>query len=164
MSEAIGVLFTFTTYGAHPHGADTGSVSRHHRNWGSPTLPSNPAWQDQAQRLMAEPAFILGPQDRKLVLNSVLDACAYRGWHLFCVHIRTNHVHAILQTDVQVARVLAYLKARATFVLKTLHPHRRRFWSKHGSTRYLWNRTSLAAALDYVMNGQGTPPESWMWA
>ncbi len=133
MSEAIGVLFTFTTYGTHLPGTDTGSVSRHHRNWGSPTLSSNPVWQDQAQRLMAETEFILGPQDRNLVLNSVIDACAYRAWHLFCVHIRTNHVHAILQTDLPVDRVLTYLKARATFALKTLHPHRQRFWSKHGA-------------------------------
>jgi hypothetical protein len=162
MSEAIGVLLTFTTYGTHLHGADTSSVSRNRRNWGSPTLPSNPVWQDQARRLMPEPEFSLGPQDRGVVLTSIIDACSYRAWQLLCVHIRTNHVHAILQTDVPVDRALSYLKARATFVLKTHHPNRQRFWTKHGSTRYLWNRTSLAAALDYVMNQQGSPMESWI--
>ncbi len=161
MSEAIGVLLTFTTYGTHLPGADAGSVSRKQRNWGSPTVASNTAWRDQARRLMVEPEFTLGPLDRSLVLNSLIEACAYRTWHLFCAHIRTNHVHAVLQTDVPVDRALQYLKARATFVLKTRHRDRERFWTKHGSTRYLWNRESLAAALDYVMNQQGVPMESW---
>lgn len=163
MSEAIGVFITFTTYGTHLHGAEVGAVSRNRRNWGSPTLPPNTAWRGQARRLMTEPEFILGQQDRTLVLNSIIEACAYRAWHLFCAHIRTNHVHAVLQTDTPAQRALAYLKARATFVLKTYHPDRQRFWTKHGSTRYLWNRDSLAAALDYVMNRQGTPMESWMY-
>ncbi len=110
---------------------------------------------------MAEPEFILNPQDRKLVLSSMVDACAYRDWHLFCVHIRTNHVHAVLQTDIPMDRALIYLKARATFVLKAYYPDRRRFWTKHGSTRYLWDRASLAGALDYVMNQQGVPMGSW---
>jgi len=162
MSEAIGVLLTFPTYGTHLHGADTSSVSRNHRNWGSPTLPSNPAWQDQARRLMAEPEFMLGAHDRKLVLTSIIDACSYRAWHLFCVHIRTNHLHAVLKTDLPVDRAVTYMKARATFVLKTYHPNRQRFWTKHGSTRYLWNRASMAAALGYVMNQQGSRMESWM--
>ncbi len=162
MSEAIGVLLTFTTYGTHLHGADAGSVSRNSRNWGSPTVPTDAAWLKQARRLMTEPEFSLGPQARAVVLNCVLETCSCRTWHLFCVHVRTNHVHAVLQADVPIERVLSYLKARATFVLKTLYPDRQRFWTKHGSTRYLWNRPSLAAALDYVMNQQGSPMESWM--
>lgn len=161
MSEAIGFLLTLTTYGTHLPGADTGSVSRNHRNWGSPTVPPSRAWQDQARRLMVEPRFTLEPQDRKLVLTSVTDACAYRAWHVFCLHIRTNHVHVVLQTDIPVDRALAYLKARATFVLKAHHPNRRRFWTKDASTLYLWNHASLAAASDYVMNQQGTAMESW---
>ena len=71
-------------------------------------------------------------------------------------------MHVVLQADVPVERALGYLKARATFALKTHYPERRRFWTKHGSTRFLWNRASLAAALDYVVNQQGSPMESWM--
>ncbi len=162
MSEAIGALLTFTSYGTHLHGADTSSVTRNRRSWGSPTAPPNPAWLNQARRLMAEPEFTLGAQARCIVLNSVLETCAYRAWHLFCVHVRTNHVHAVLQTDVPIERALSYLKARATFVLKTDYPDRRRFWTKHGSTRYLWTGASLAAAVGYVMTQQGSPMESWM--
>ena len=162
MSEAIGALLTFTTYGTHLHGTDTSSVSRRHRNWGGPTLLSNAAWQHQARRLMSETEFSLGKSDRALVLKPVVNTCTHRAWHLYCIHVRTQHIHVILQADVPVDRALSYLKARATFALKTRHPDRQRFWTKHGSTRYLWNRASLTGALDYVMNQQGSPMESWI--
>jgi hypothetical protein len=32
---------------------------------------------------------------------------------------------------------------------------RRRYWTDHGSTRYLWNEESCKAAIKYVLNGQG---------
>lgn len=162
MSEAIGVLLTFTTYGTHLHGTDVGSASRNRRNWGSPPVAPNPAWLNQARRLMAEPEFTLGPQDRALVLSCVRETCSYRAWDLVCVHVRTNHVHTVLQTNIPIEHAMSYLKARATFVLKTRYRDRQRFWTKHGSTRYLWNHVSLAAAVDYVMNQQGAPMESWM--
>jgi hypothetical protein len=53
-------------------------------------------------------------------------------------------------------------KARVTVALKPDHPLRTRFWTKHGSTRYLWTRISLDAAIDYVINQQGAPMECWI--
>ena len=110
---------------------------------------------------MLEPEFTLEKSDRVRVLHSAVNSCAYRGWHLFCVHIRTNHIHVISQADVPVNQMLIYLKARATKELKAHHPDRQRFWTKHGSTRYIWDRNSLDATLDYVTNQQGPPMELW---
>jgi len=28
-------------------------------------------------------------------------------------------------------------------------------WSRHGSTKYLWTEDHIAAAVNYVVNGQG---------
>ena len=36
---------------------------------------------------------------------------------------------------------------------------RERFWTDHGSTRYLWNEMSLKAAVEYVLKGQGSKME-----
>jgi hypothetical protein len=49
------------------------------------------------------------------------------------------------------------LKAYASRALRRASPEiqRRRYWAHHGSTRYLWNKVSLKAAIDYVLNGQG---------
>ena len=94
-------------------------------------------------------------------MSAIVTSATYRDWHLYCAHVRTNHVHVVVQPDVDVNRALAYLKARATFVLKSIHPGRIRFWSKHGSTRYLWDRPSLDAAVDYVLNQQGERMAVW---
>lgn len=32
-------------------------------------------------------------------------------------------------------------------------------WAQHGSTRYLWTEEEVAAAVEYVLNGQGEPME-----
>ena len=142
MSEAIGAFLTFTTYGTHLHGSETGSVSRTQRNLGAPMVPWNAAFRDQAKRLL-QPEFTLEKSDRLRALHSVVNSCACRGWHLFCVHVRTNHIHVISQADVPVDQMLIYLKARATKELKAYYPSRQRFWTKRGSTRYLWEPTSL---------------------
>ena len=30
-------------------------------------------------------------------------------------------------------------------------------WARHGSTRWLWNKDDVEAAVDYVTTGQGEP-------
>jgi REP element-mobilizing transposase RayT len=91
------------------------------------------------------------------VLESLLETCARRQWHVFCAHVRTNHVHLVLQTTGDIDRALGYLKARATYRLKVRHRERERFWTAHGSTRYIWSKESLASAMNYVANEQGEP-------
>jgi hypothetical protein len=33
----------------------------------------------------------------------------------------------------------------------------RRRWARHGSTRYIWTKEQLSAAIRYVVSGQGEP-------
>jgi hypothetical protein len=56
-------------------------------------------------------------------------------------------------------KVLNELKAYASRVLNQVgldNPDRRR-WSRHGSTRYLWKREDVEAAIVYVADRQGDP-------
>jgi hypothetical protein len=71
---------------------------------------------------------------------------------------RSTHVPAVIGGEGKPERMLSDFKAYATRSLRcaTIAPGRRRYWTDHGSTRYLWNETSLNAAIDYVLNGQGT--------
>ncbi|MBV9266130.1 MAG: transposase [Acidobacteriaceae bacterium] len=157
MSEAVGHLLTFTTYGTHLHGHENGSVNRIHRNWGAPMLEASPTLRNRARCLMRESRFVLDEVDRNAVLDSVRNASTARRWHLYCVHVRTNHVHLVIRPNIAIDRALGYLKARASFALKPFHPERERFWTKHGSARYLWNVEDVTAAMDYVVNRQGIP-------
>jgi hypothetical protein len=126
MSEAIGVLLTFSTYGTHLHGAETGSVNRGCRNWGAPVMDIDPALERRAARLMPEPPLLLPAGDRETVLAAIVGAANHRGWPLYCAHVRTNHAHVVIKPDTGAERALAYIKARATFSLKVRHSSRER--------------------------------------
>jgi hypothetical protein len=90
-----------------------------------------------------------------LVLRAIVEAAELRSWTVHCVHVRVTHIHIVVSANVPAARVLGYLKARATHALRSglISEIRERFWTNHGSTRYLWNEISLAAANEYVIEG-----------
>jgi hypothetical protein len=51
------------------------------------------------------------------------------------------------------------LKSYASRLLNKLgfdEPDRKR-WARHGSTRWLWSREEVSAALEYVIDKQGCP-------
>lgn len=104
-----------------------------------------------------ESPWVLDREGRLLTLEAILGVCTYRGWISHAVHVRTTHVHAAIGGQVKPERMLSDFKAYATRVLRVVPgaPKRRRYWTNHGSTRYLWNETNLKAAIDYVLNGQG---------
>jgi hypothetical protein len=63
-----------------------------------------------------------------------------------------THVHAVISGEATPERLVSDFKAYATRALRRASPNiqRRRYWTCHGSTRYLWNEVSLSAAIDYV--------------
>jgi len=63
--------------------------------------------------------------------------------------------------EVKPERMLTDFKAYATRAFRTGGFARRRYWANHGSTRYLWNQTSVSAAIDYVLDGQGVKMECY---
>ena len=38
----------------------------------------------------------------------------------------------------------------------------RKYWSRHGSTKYLWTKGNLVSAIDYVKNKQGKIMSLWI--
>ena len=89
----------------------------------------------------------------------MLETCAFRAWHVYAIHVRTNHIHAVLGGDAKPERMLTDLKAYASRKLNELglDPPETKRWARHGSTRYLWDERSLAAAIRYVIDDQGEP-------
>jgi hypothetical protein len=73
--------------------------------------------------------------------------------------VRTNHVHAIVETDIRPEKVMNDFKAHASRNLNLIgsdQPDRKR-WAHHGSTRWLQNDTAVHDAIRYVIEGQGEP-------
>jgi len=93
------------------------------------------------------------------VLRALREVCSHRQWRLLAAHVRTTHVHAVVEAAARPERVMNDFKAYASRALKQAvaeGPDRKR-WARHGSTRYLWQREQVSAAVHYVVCEQGEP-------
>ncbi len=104
-----------------------------------------------------ETPWTLDPEARRVTLETICSVCSHRQWIAHALHIRSNHVHAVIAGETAPERILSDCKAYATRAFRRAFPsvHRRRYWADHGSTRYLWNEVSLRAAIHYVLHAQG---------
>jgi REP element-mobilizing transposase RayT len=159
MSEPLAFLLTWTCYGTWLHGDERGSVTKGNNSPGTPFHDENPRWANKEAHKLVHGPVVLRDSAREIVRDAVVDHCRHRGWELFAVNARTNHVHAVIAYDGTFGPdfMLNSLKARATRCLRSarLYAPDDRVWTRHGSTRYLWNNEDVEAAVDYVLNNQG---------
>lgn len=108
---------------------------------------------------MDQPLYLVDSARRKLTLEALVEACARRGWSLMAAHVRTNHVHIVVEANAMPEKIMKDLKAYASRRLDRsgLDPQSRKRWVRHGSTRYLWKPKQLSTAVRYVIEGQGKP-------
>ena len=152
-------FITFACYGAHLHGHESGSVDRQHNLVGSRLL------EPDAERVMAEgrdmlqDPYVLDEVTRPVVLAAIQRHCAYRGWNLLAAHVRSNHVHIIVEAETRPERIMNEFKSYASRELNQLTSERpdRKRWARHGSTRWLWKDEDVMHALRYVSDEQGDP-------
>jgi REP element-mobilizing transposase RayT len=91
------------------------------------------------------------------VLRTVQEVAKHRGWKLWAVHVRTNHVHIVVTAVEAPEKVMADFKAWASRRLREAfgEPADRDRWTQHGSTRWVDTEDSLGAAITYVVEEQG---------
>ena len=126
-------------------------------------LPGTPVLNEDAARTawegqrMDQPAYLLDQIRRDAVLEAIQEVCSHRGWTLLAAHVRSNHVHTVVEAEVEPERVMNDFKAYASRRLNGTgldDPHRKR-WARHGSTRWLWKPQHVSAAIQYVIAEQG---------
>ena len=108
---------------------------------------------------MDQPPYAMDQSRRDVVLTAVRERCVERHWSLLAAHVRTNPVHVVGEAEARPERVMNDLKSFASRSLNRTgldEPDRKR-WARHGSTRWLWKREEVSAAIRYVMDGQGDP-------
>ncbi len=150
---------TFACYGCHLHGDELGSVDKRHNLPGARLLESDPARVSVERGRMDQPQYGMDGIRRDAVLASVIERCSKNGWDLLAAHVRTNHVHLVVEAEVKPERIMNDLKSYASRLLNRLgldEPARKR-WARHGSTRWLWEREQVSAAIRYVVDEQGDP-------
>jgi REP element-mobilizing transposase RayT len=92
-----------------------------------------------------------------VVAESIRETCDVRHWKLIALHVRSNHVHVIVQGPTTPERMLNDFKSYASrrLALQLGEPRGHRRWTRHGSTRYLWDSDAVESAVQYVLDEQG---------
>jgi REP element-mobilizing transposase RayT len=106
---------------------------------------------------MDQASYFMDGTRREAVLAAIAERCSEQRWCLRAAHVRTNHVHIVVDAEVRPERIMNDLKSYASRCLNRLGldcPDRKR-WARHGSTRWLWKKQSVSAVIRYVVDGQG---------
>jgi REP element-mobilizing transposase RayT len=108
---------------------------------------------------MRHPSRSFGDGERAVVGRAIAEIADHRDWTVLALAVRTEHVHVVIGAENSPEEVMTALKAAATRALKRVGiiVDGERVWSRHGSTRYLWNPRAVDDAVRYVMEGQDTP-------
>ena len=155
MSDPLAFFITFTTYGTWLHGDERGSVDREHNVVGEPYLPPDQKRRKYEQNLSG--LYLMDEPRREIALEAIRTKCRRKKWTLHACHVRSNHVHVLLSSPEQVERVMNGLKGTITVAMNKAYPeenHRKR-WSRHGSTRYVWNEEAFEKIRAYILQEQG---------
>lgn len=113
---------------------------------------------------MAQDKFVLSAvESRVTVRDAIVEVCSFRAWRLYALHVRTEHVHGLVEADCAESKVLNDWKAYATRALRTagLVTADRRIWTHGGDSRQLQSDEALRAGIRYVIEEQGSPMELW---
>jgi REP element-mobilizing transposase RayT len=161
----LAYLLTFTCYGTHLPGHAKGSVHKRQNAFGTPILPPNRNRLLGNKRQLKQPPYYLGhSEQRRLVMEAIRENCRFRDWGLIAAHVRSNHLHGVVQAGVPPEEIIETWKAYASRRLNQAnwdYPGRRR-WTVGGSRRYLWYPWEVGAAVRYVIEEQGEPMEVYL--
>ena len=158
MAGPVAYFLTWTCRGARLHGDAKGSVDRAHNGFGSPLVQAD-AWREAGElaRMGDVSKVVLAPEHQSVVHAAVSGVCEHRSWKLLALAVRSNHVHLVVnaprhspESVMQLCKSWATRRLREAGVFDSQAP----VWTRHGSTRYIWDESGLSEALDYVVNQQ----------
>ncbi len=154
----LALLITFRCRGTWLHGDARGAVDRHHNAYGSRRIKENPDWEKYNASLLIGVPVRLNAARRRAVKTAIRETCKLRGWKLYAINVRTNHVHIVVAPGVKKPHlVLHALKSNATRKMRENNcwPFPYSPWVDKGSNRRLWNEKHIDGAINYVLYGQG---------
>ncbi|MFG0307099.1 MAG: transposase [Phycisphaerales bacterium JB040] len=147
-------FLTWTCYGTWLHGNQRGSVDDDNNRVGhAPIAPDAFRESARSNQLKHEPV-ILTSEARGAVDDAIRKTASHRKWTVHTLNVRSNHVHVVITThEPHPEPCMQTLKSWATRTLRA-RGHEGPVWTRHGSTRYLWNADEVARAVRYVRDGQ----------
>ena len=151
MPDPLAYFITWTTRGSWLHGDERGWVEA-----GKPGVkpPNLDRWMRELAVLHDDPV-VLSQDQRQRVTQTIEAHCRIRHWTLHAVNVRSNHIHVVVTASTYPPeKVMEQLKAWCSRRLSESTESHRKWWTRHGSTRWINDEHSLAAAIDYVLHHQ----------
>lgn len=159
MSAPLPYLITWTTYGTWLPGDERGWVESGKVGIREPDASRK---QHAIEKMKSEPVFLC-PDERKIVEETIRKHCEIRKWVLHTLNVRTNHVHLVITAPVIPEKVMSQFKAwcsrRLNENLRATHNSikdhsSQKWWTEHGSTKWINDESYLKNAIRYVLEGQ----------
>lgn len=150
-------FITFRCYGTWLPGDERGAVKRANNHVGEPRMDAKPALVRSMQTQMNSPRVYLDAISRACVEKTIREVAAHRGWVLYAVNVRTNHVHLVTSANCKPEKVMLDCKVWTTRRLRENNEvlQGTQVWAEHGSTVYLDDTASFENACVYVLERQG---------
>jgi hypothetical protein len=111
MNAPAAYFITFTRYGTWLAGRAAGWVDRRHNTYGTAVGSVDAESEAEYRNRMRYPEHRLDEGRRTVVLRTIREVADHRGWRLWAVHVRSNHVHIVVTTEVKPEKVMVDLKA-----------------------------------------------------
>lgn len=151
VSQPLGYHISWTTKGTWLPGDERGWVERE-----TPGIqrPDVNRWERAHARMHHQPV-ILNPQQRAVVFQVIVNHCGIREWTPHAIHVRKSHVHVVVTAPgVTPERVMSQLKSWCSRRLNEQFNGVTKWWTDHGSTKWINDEQYLRRAIMYVIDEQ----------
>jgi len=85
-------------------------------------MPKNKKLVEDERNELKSPPVSLDERQRAVVERAIREVCDYRGYKLFAINVRTNHVHSVVYARCKPEPVMDAFKAYATRQLRRRSP------------------------------------------
>ena len=152
-NKPLAYFITFTAYGTWLHGDPRQSVLV--ENHSTKLLRPQESFVKHEEQKLKYPVVKFDEKMRFVIFESIMERCVYKQWHLYAAHVRSNHVHIVVNSDEPIGKVMIALKARGTRRLRQSGFNLPKVWTHHGSTKYIFTKAKLIEKIRYVIYEQG---------
>ncbi len=105
---------------------------------------------------------MLNPHHRNIVRDAIVKHCQIRQWRLFGLHVRTTHVHCVVQADKPIDQTMKEFKSWATRMLQKNGLTNPQIWTEGASCNYIFTTAKLLEKVHYVVYEQGEKMECYL--
>jgi len=155
-SEPIAYLLTWTTYGSWLPGDARGWVSRTQPGVQAPDASR----EHHARIFLSASDVVLDEEQRRIVETTIRRHCEIRNWALHAVSVQSTHIHVVVSADIAPEKAMEQFKAWCSRRLSEAEPVgstsavQPKWWTRHGSTKWIKDEVYLHNAIRYVLEGQ----------